>query len=84
MRIGGEEVQINDKGRACADRRDADGTLTCLREAREHYERGDRKRGDAMVILVVLRGYELGDEAMTSAARELAESELAQNARRIQ
>lgn len=81
MRFGNEEIELNDKGRACADRRDPDGSLTSLREAREHYEAGNRKQGDAMVVLIVLRGHELGDADMTRAARELAASELSQTAR---
>jgi hypothetical protein len=72
MRLEDMTIELNLRGRTLADRRDPDGGFTCLREAREHYARGERKHGDAAVLLIELRAMELGDMEMAATARAAA------------
>lgn len=68
-----EAYELTEKGRAHADQREPDGSRTCLREGREHYAAGNLRGGDAMVVLLSCRAYELNDEALLREAWKLRE-----------
>jgi len=65
--------KLTDRHRAEADRRDSNGAITSLTVARELYRRQiDREYADRLVMVVYLRGLELGDDRMMDQALDLA------------
>lgn len=66
----GETFHLTQAAVEIVERRDDDGGITTLREAREHYKAGDFVKADSLVLLVAMYGMTFGNHELIEAARK--------------